>query len=402
MFEPTARSTELRERLLAFFERHVYPNEAQFHEQVEQHRWEVPSIIEDLKTTARAEGLWNLFLPDSQHGAGLTNLEYAPLCEVMGRSPGFGPELFNCSAPDTGNMEVLARYGTAEQQQQWLAPLLDGRIRSCFAMTEPAVASSDATNIRSSIVRDGADYVVNGHKWWISGAGDPRCRISIFMGQSNPDAPPHQRQSMILVPMDTKGITIKRMLTVFGYDDAPHGHAEILFDNVRVPAANMLLGEGRGFEIAQGRLGPGRIHHCMRQIGVAERALETMIARVKSRVAFGRTLAEQGSIRRDIAESRIEIDQARLLTMQAARLMDTVGNKEARAEIAMIKVVAPNVALRVLDRAIQAHGAAGVSQDTFLAHAWATARTLRLADGPDEVHLEAIAKLELRRAGDIA
>ena len=402
MFEPTARSTELRERLLAFFERHVYPNEAQFHEQVEQHRWEVPSIIEDLKTTARAEGLWNLFLPDSQHGAGLTNLEYAPLCEVMGRSPGFGPELFNCSAPDTGNMEVLARYGTAEQQQQWLAPLLDGRIRSCFAMTEPAVASSDATNIRSSIVRDGADYVVNGHKWWISGAGDPRCRISIFMGQSNPDAPPHQRQSMILVPMDTKGITIKRMLTVFGYDDAPHGHAEILFDNVRVPAANMLLGEGRGFEIAQGRLGPGRIHHCMRQIGVAERALETMIARVKSRVAFGRTLAEQGSIRHDIAESRIEIDQARLLTMQTARLMDTVGNKEARAEIAMIKVVAPNVALRVLDRAIQAHGAAGVSQDTFLAHAWATARTLRLADGPDEVHLEAIAKLELRRAGDIA
>lgn len=402
MFEPTARSRELRERVLAFLDRHVYPNEARFHEQVEQHRWQVPDVVEELKTTARAEGLWNLFLPDSDHGAGLTNLEYAPLCEVMGRSPGFGPEVFNCSAPDTGNMEVLARYGTPEQQQQWLAPLLDGRIRSCFAMTEPAVASSDATNIRSSIVRDGSEYVINGHKWWISGAGDPRCRISIFMGQSNPDAPAHKRQSMILVPMDARGITIKRMLTVFGYDDAPHGHAEILFDNVRVPAANMLLGEGRGFEIAQGRLGPGRIHHCMRQIGVAERALETMIARVKSRVAFGRTLAEQGTIRRDIAQSRIEIDQARLLTMQAARLMDTVGNKEARAEIAMIKVVAPNVALRVLDRAIQAHGAAGVSQDTFLAHAWATARTLRLADGPDEVHLEAIAKQELRRAGDIA
>jgi acyl-CoA dehydrogenase len=402
MFEPTARSQELRQRLLAFLDRHIYPNEAQFHEQIEEHRWQVPAIVEELKIKARAEGLWNLFLPDSDHGAGLTNLEYAPLCEVMGRSPGLGPEVFNCSAPDTGNMEVLARYGTPEQQQQWLAPLLDGRIRSCFAMTEPAVASSDATNIRSSIVRDGADFVINGHKWWISGAGDPRCRISIFMGLSNPDAPSHKRQSMILVPMDTRGITIKRMLTVFGYDDAPHGHAEILFDNVRVPAANMLLGEGRGFEIAQGRLGPGRIHHCMRQIGVAERALETMIARVKSRVAFGRTLAEQGTIRRDIAQSRIEIDQARLLTMHAARLMDTVGNKEARAEIAMIKVVAPNVALRVLDRAIQAHGAAGVSQDTFLAHAWATARTLRLADGPDEVHLESIAKLELRRVGIIA
>jgi acyl-CoA dehydrogenase len=402
MFEPTARSKELRERLLAFFDRHIYPNEAQFHHQVDHDRWQVPATIEELKAKARAEGLWNLFLPHSDHGAGLTNLEYAPLCEVMGRVPGLGAEVFNCSAPDTGNMEVLARYGTPEQQQQWLMPLLEGRIRSCFAMTEPAVASSDATNIRSMIIRDGSDYVLNGHKWWISGAGDPRCKIAIFMGQSNPDAPPHKRQSMILVPMDTKGINIKRMLTVFGYDDAPHGHAEILFDNVRVPAANMLLGEGRGFEIAQGRLGPGRIHHCMRQIGVAERALETMIARVKSRVAFGRTLAEQGTIRRDIARSRIEIDQARLLTLQAARLMYTVGNKEARAEIAMIKVVAPNVALRVLDRAIQAHGAAGVSQDTFLAHAWATARTLRLADGPDEVHLEAIAKQELRRANDIA
>ena len=396
MFELSAKSRELRERLLKFFDQHIYSNEKVFHEQIERARWQVPAIVEQLKDQARAEGLWNLFLPHSDKGAGLTNLEYAPLCEVMGRSPGFGPEVFNCSAPDTGNMEVLARYGTPEQQAQWLTPLLEGRIRSCFAMTEPDVASSDATNIRSRIERDGDQYVINGRKWWISGAGDPRCAIAIFMGLSNPEAPAHKRQSMILVPMATKGVTIKRMLTVFGYDDAPHGHAEITFENVRVPAANMLLGEGRGFEIAQGRLGPGRIHHCMRQIGVAERALETMKRRVTSRVAFGKPLAEQGTIRRDIAQSRIEIDQARLLTMQAAHLMDTVGNKAARAEIAMIKVVAPNVTQRVLDRAIQAHGAAGVSQDTFLAHAWANSRTLRLADGPDEVHLEAIAKHELK------
>jgi acyl-CoA dehydrogenase len=410
MFELSAKSRDLRLRLLTFFNQHIYPNEKVFHEQIERARWQVPAIVEQLKDQARAAGLWNLFLPHrrgsddadvasrggSDKGAGLTNLEYAPLCEVMGRSPGFGPEVFNCSAPDTGNMEVLARYGTAEQQEQWLTPLLEGRIRSCFAMTEPDVASSDATNIRSRIERDGDAYVINGRKWWISGAGDPRCRIAIFMGLTNPQAAAHQRQSMVLVPMDTPGVTIKRMLTVFGYDDAPHGHAEITFENVRVPAANMLLGEGRGFEIAQGRLGPGRIHHCMRQIGVAERALEMMKRRVTARVAFGRPLAEQGTIRRDIAQSRIEIDQARLLTMHAAHLMDTVGNKAARAEIAMIKVVAPNVTQRVLDRAIQAHGAAGVSQDTFLAHAWANSRTLRLADGPDEVHLEAIAKHELK------
>jgi acyl-CoA dehydrogenase len=394
LLETSARSRELRDRLAAFFERHIYPSEARFLEQVAQQRWQVPPIIDELKTKARAEKLWNLFLPESELGAGLTNLEYAPLCEVMGRTP-WAPEVFNCSAPDTGNMEVLARYGTKAQQEKWLAPLLDGKIRSCFAMTEPDVASSDATNIRSTIVRDGNDYVINGRKWWISGAGDPRCKIAIFMGLTNPNAEAHQRQSMILVPLDAKGITVTRMLTVFGYDDAPHGHAEIAFDDVRVPADHLLLGEGRGFEIAQGRLGPGRIHHCMRLIGVAERALETMKARVGSRTAFGKTLAEQGTIRRDIAQSRIEIDQARLLTMQAAHLMDTAGNKAARKEIAMIKVVAPNVALQVIDRAIQAHGAAGVSQDTFLAYAWAQSRTLRLADGPDEVHLEAIAKIEL-------
>ena len=392
--QDSPRSRELRERLVAFFDQHIYPNEARFHEQVADKRWHVPPLIEELKKQARAEQLWNLFLPESGHGAGLTNLEYAPLCEVMGRVP-WAPEVFNCSAPDTGNMEVLARYGTRTQQEQWLTPLLDGTIRSCFAMTEPDVASSDATNIRSTIAPYGNDFVINGRKWWISGAGDPRCKIAIVMGLSNPFAEPHKRQSMILVPMETKGVTITRMMTVFGYDDAPHGHAEILFDNVRVPADNLLLGEGRGFEIAQGRLGPGRIHHCMRLIGVAERALDTMKTRVAARVAFGKTLAEQGTIRRDIAQSRIEIDQARLLTLQAAHLMDTVGNKAARKQIAMIKVVAPNVALQVLDRAIQAHGAAGVSQDTFLAYAWAQSRTLRLADGPDEVHLEAIARQEM-------
>jgi acyl-CoA dehydrogenase len=392
-------SNQLRDKVAEFCDRHVFPNETRFHDEIQTQRWQVPAVVEELKTKARAEGLWNLFLPESDRGAGLTNREYAPLCEVMGRSPDFAPEVFNCSAPDTGNMEVLARYGTREQQDRWLTPLLDGKIRSCFAMTEPDVASSDATNIRSTITRDGNDYVINGRKWWISGAGDPRCRISIFMGLSNPDAPAHQRQSMILVPMDSKGLTIKRMMTVFGYDDAPHGHAEIVYENVRVPADNILLGEGRGFEIAQGRLGPGRIHHCMRMIGLAERALEAMCSRVAERVAFGKTLAEQGTIRRDIAQSRIEIDQARLLTMNAAQLMDTVGNKAARPAIAMIKVVAPNVALQVIDRAIQAHGAMGISQDTFLAHAWAHARTLRLADGPDEVHLETIAKLELRKTG---
>jgi len=395
-FESTDKVKDLERRLRAFMDEHIYPNEQRFHDEVERSRWTPTKVIEELKPKARAAGLWNLFLPDSEFGAGLTNLEYAPLCEIMGRSH-MAPEVFNCSAPDTGNMEVLARYGTPEQKERWLKPLLAGQVRSCFAMTEPQVASSDATNIEATIVRDGGDYVVNGRKWWTSGAGDPRCRIAIFMGKTDPKAPVHRQQSMILVPMEAPGVKIERLLTVFGYDHAPHGHGDVTFENVRVPVSNMLLGEGRGFEIAQGRLGPGRIHHSMRCIGLAERALETMCKRVQLRVAFGKPLAEQGTIRADIAKSRMEIEQARLLTLKAAYMMDTVGNKAARGEIAMIKVVAPNVALSVLDRAIQAHGGAGVAQDTFLAAAWAGARTLRLADGPDEVHIEAIAKQELRK-----
>jgi acyl-CoA dehydrogenase len=397
-FNFSGKVKDLQRRLQVFMDEHIYPNEQRFYDEIEGNRWAPTRVIEELKPKARAAGLWNLFLPDDTSGAGLTNLEYAPLCEIMGRSL-FAPEVFNCSAPDTGNMEVLARYGTPEQKERWLKPLLAGEIRSCFAMTEPAVASSDATNIEASIVRDGDEYAINGRKWWSSGAGDPRCKIAIFMGKTDRSAPLHQQQSMVLVPIPTAGLKIERMLTVFGYDHAPHGHGEITFENVRIPVSNMLLGEGRGFEIAQGRLGPGRIHHCMRCIGVAERAVETMCKRVQARVAFGKPLAEQGTIRADIARSRMEIEQARLLTLKAAYMMDTAGNKEARAEIAMIKVVAPNVALQVLDRAIQAHGGAGVSQDTFLAAAWANVRTLRLADGPDEVHTESIAKLELRKWG---
>jgi len=397
-FEFSDKVKNLQGRLQAFLDEHIYPNEQRFHDEIERNRWSPTRIVEELKPKARAAGLWNLFMPDSEHGAGLANLEYAPLCEMMGRGV-MAPEVFNCSAPDTGNMEVLARYGTPEQKERWLKPLLAGEIRSCFAMTEPAVASSDATNITASIVRDGGHYLINGRKWWTSGAGDPRCKIAIFMGKTDPSAPPHKQQSMILVPMDAPGVKVERLLRVFGYDHAPHGHGEVTFENVRVPVSNILLGEGRGFEIAQGRLGPGRIHHCMRCIGVAERALETMCKRVQARVAFGKPLAEQGTIRADIAISRMEIQQARLLTLKTAYMMDTVGNKAARAEISMIKVVAPNVALRVLDRAIQAHGGAGVSQDTFLAAAWANVRTLRLADGPDEVHTESIARHELQKWG---
>jgi acyl-CoA dehydrogenase len=394
-FEYSPKVKELTTRLCAFMDEHIFPNEGRFYQEIERDRWAPTRVIEELKPKARAAGLWNLFLPEHEFGAGLTNLEYAPLCEIMGRSI-MAPEVFNCSAPDTGNMEVLARYGTEEQKERWLKPLLAGEIRSCFAMTEPAVASSDATNIQASIRREGNEYVINGRKWWSSGAGDPRCKIAIFMGKTDPSAKKHLQQSMVLVPMDTPGVKVERLLTVFGYDHAPHGHGDVTYVNVRIPVSNVLLGEGRGFEIAQGRLGPGRIHHCMRCIGVAERALAMMCERVQKRVAFGKPLAEQGTIRSDIALSRMEIEQVRLLTLKAAYMMDTVGNKEARAEIAMIKVVAPNMTLRVLDRAIQAHGGAGVSQDTFLAGAWANVRTLRLADGPDEVHTEAVAKLELQ------
>jgi len=395
-FDYSPKVKELQKKLVAFMDAHVYPNEERFHEEVaEGDRWQPTRIVEELKQKAKAAGLWNLFLPQSSRGAGLTNMEYAPLCEIMGRV-GWAPEVFNCSAPDTGNMEVLERYGTPEQKKQWLEPLLAGEIRSGFAMTEPAVASSDATNIQASIKREGDEYVVNGRKWWTSGGGDPRCRIFIFMGKSDPNAPKHQQQSMILVPRDAPGVNVLSYLPVFGFDDAPHGHMEIDFAGVRVPASNMLLGEGRGFEIAQGRLGPGRIHHCMRLIGVAERALEKMCRRTKSRVAFGRPIAEHGVTLDRVARARIMIDEARLLTLKAAWMMDTVGNKAARAEIAMIKVAAPSMACQVIDWAIQAYGGAGVAHP-WLAHAYANARTLRLADGPDEVHLNQIGRLEVAK-----
>ena len=397
-FDYSDKVKALMKKLQAFMDEHVYPNEATYQRQLDEgaSRWDIPPIMEELKDKAKAAGLWNLFLPESERGAGLTNLEYAPLCEIMGRS-GIAPEVFNCAAPDTGNMEVIERYGTAEQKKQWLEPLLDGKIRSAFAMTEPEVASSDATNIRCAIVRNGDEYVINGRKWWTSGAMDPRCKIMIVMGQTNPNAEVHKRQSQILVPMDAKGVKIERYLPVFGYDDAPHGHAEVTFTDVRVPVSSIVLGEGRGFEIAQGRLGPGRIHHCMRLIGLAERALEMMCKRALSRVAFGKTIAEQSVTLERIAESRIAIDQARLLTLKAAYMMDTVGNKAARVEIAAIKVAAPNMALKVIDWAMQVHGGAGVTSDFGLAKMFAGARTLRFADGPDEVHRNQIGRLELKQ-----
>lgn len=402
-FDYTPKVHELRERVSAFMKDHIYPAESVYAASVNDgdSRWTIPPVMEELKVAAKKQGLWNLFLPESDDGAGLTNLEYAPLAEIMGRSL-IASEAFNCSAPDTGNMEVLVRYGSAEHKKRWLEPLLRGEIRSAFAMTEPEVASSDATNICATIERDGDEYVINGRKWWTSGAMDPRCQILIFMGKTNPEAGRHSQQSMILVPMATPGVKVVRPLTVYGYDDAPHGHAEMSFKDVRVPVENLLLGEGRGFEIAQGRLGPGRIHHCMRLIGMAERALGDMCARASSRVAFGKPLAAQGVVREAIADSRIEIDQARLLTLKAADMMDKIGNKGARSEIAMIKVVAPSMTLRVLDRAVQIHGGAGVCGDFGLAAAWAGARTLRLADGPDEVHRASIAKLELGRQAEIA
>ena len=397
MIEKSQRCTELHRQLSEFMDEHIYPNETPIKKEISTgDRWQPSEIVEGLKIKAKKAGLWNLFLPESKLGAGLSNYDYAPLCEVMGRSP-YAPEVFNCSAPDTGNMEVLSRYGTPEQQKEWLVPLLAGEIRSAFAMTEPDVASSDATNIQSEIRRDGDDYVVNGHKWWTSGANDPRCKILIFMGKTDPDNEDRYRQqSMILIPMLAPGVKVLRHLPVLGFDDAPHGHAEVLFENVRVPASNMLLGEGRGFEIAQGRLGPGRIHHCMRLIGLAERSLEAMCRRVKTRVAFGRPVADQTVTQERIAEARIMIDQNRLLTLYTAQKMDQYGNKEARKEIAMIKVAAPNMACQVIDWAIQAHGGGGVSDDFGLGHAYATARLLRLADGPDEVHRNQIARLELK------
>jgi acyl-CoA dehydrogenase len=398
MFEPSPQVQALRQRVCDFMEEHVYPNERRYYEEAEKlGPWSVYPVVEELKPKARAAGLWNLFLPASEHGAGLTNLEYAPLCEVMGRSH-LAPEVFNCSAPDTGNMEVLERYGTAEHKERWLKPLLAGEIRSCFAMTEPAVASSDATNIRASIVRDGDEYVINGHKWYTTNATDPRCKIAIFMGKTDPDNPDrHRQQSMILVPMDAPGVRVIRPLAVFGFYGVPDRASEVVFENVRVPASNILLGEGRGFEIAQGRLGPGRIHHCMRLIGLAERALETMCRRGLSREAFGKPIIRHDVWSERIAESRILIDQARLLTLQAAEMMDTVGNKAAKAQIAMIKVAAPAMACKVVDWAIQAYGGGGTNNDVGLASAYATARLLRLADGPDEVHRAQIARLELRK-----
>jgi acyl-CoA dehydrogenase len=396
----TTASASLLERLETFLASDVYPAEAVYYRQLDAgaDRWIQPPIMDELQAKARALGLWNLFLPESDLGAGLTNRAYAPLCEAMGHSF-IAPEVFNCSAPDTGNMEVFARYASDALQERWLKPLLAAEIRSGFAMTEPGVASSDATNISAEIRRDGDSYVLNGRKWWTSGAGHPRCKVLIFLGRSDPSAAKHQQHSMLVVPMETPGIRVERSLSVFGYDDAPHGHAEVVFDNVRVPADHLLLGEGRGFEIGQGRLGPGRLHHCLRSIGVAERALEAMVKRAKERVTFGKPLSEQGVVREWIADSRIEINQARLLTYDAADRLDKFGNKAARYELAMAKVVAPNMALRVIDRAIQTFGAAGVSEDTFLAEAYAGQRTLRLADGPDEVHRASIAKGELAKSG---
>jgi acyl-CoA dehydrogenase len=400
-FDYSEKTRYLLDRLTDFMQKHVYPAEPTYYRQLggSADRWQIPPVVEELKGKAREAGLWNLFLPESERGGGLSNLEYAPLCEQMGRVA-FASEVFNCSAPDTGNMEVLERYGSEAHKKQWLEPLLAGQIRSAFAMTEPAVASSDATNICTEIRRDGDHYVVNGRKWWTSGIGDPRCKILIVMGRTHGTAAPHLQQSMILVPRDTPGVSVVRMLPVLGYDDAPHGHGEVIFDNVRVPASNILLGEGRGFEIAQGRLGPGRIHHCMRVIGVAERTLEKMCDRLRTRVAFGKPIAEHSVWEERVADARIDIECARLLTLKAAFMMDTVGNKVARSEIAMIKVKAPIAALKIIDDCIQAHGGAGVTDDFGLGHSWAAMRTLRLADGPDEVHRRTVAKFEFKKSAE--